>query len=206
MEENFVNDVEIRDEIDHHETNSTVEEAYIQQLEVIEEEVINTDAIVKEKTCEGMDLTADEGDILDQIRQFMDRGERCDGIAFKRVERKQLKIVTERANRVIKCIDTKDITETNNLIVATSVWIAKEFGLKKHITGVTKQEPWWKRRIKESINELRRHINIFQRQQRGEMRKIRKYNELVKKYKVKEKGISKVMEDLKQNLQVKASK
>ena len=206
MEGNFVNDVEIREEIDHHETNSTVEEAYIQQLEVIEEEVINNDAIVKENTCEGMYLTADERDILDQIRQFMDRAERCDGIAFKRVERKKLKIVTERANRVIKCIDTKDITETNNLIVATTVWVAKELGLKKYIKGVPKQEPWWKRRIEESINELRRHINIFQRQQRGEMRKLRKYNELVKKYKVKEKGISKVMEELKQRLQVKASK
>ena len=38
------------------------------------------------------------------------------------------------------------------------------------------------------------------------MPKFRKYNELVKKYKVKEKGISKVMEELKQRLQVKASK
>ena len=47
------------------------------------------------------------------------------------MERKTLKIVTERANRVIKCIDTKDITETNNLIVATTVWVAKELGLKE---------------------------------------------------------------------------
>ena len=38
------------------------------------------------------------------------------------------------------------------------------------------------------------------------MRKLRKYNELVKKYKVKEKWISKVLEELKQRLQVKASK
>ena len=32
MEENFANDVEIREETNHHETSSTVEEAYIQQL------------------------------------------------------------------------------------------------------------------------------------------------------------------------------
>ena len=63
MEDNFVNDVEIKGETDHHETNSTVEEAYIQQLEVIEEEVINDDVIVKEKTYEETDLTTDEGDI-----------------------------------------------------------------------------------------------------------------------------------------------
>ena len=98
----------------------------------------------------------------------MGRGERCDGIAFKRVERKKLKMITERANRVIKYINTKNVTEMNNLIVATSVWIAKELGLKKHIKGVKKQEPWWKKRSKESIIEVRRHIDIFQRQQRGE--------------------------------------
>ena len=79
-----------------------------------------------------MDLTADEGDISDQIRQLMDKEERCDGIAFRRMDRKKLKIATERANRVIKCIDAKDITETNNLSVATSVWIAKELWVKRH--------------------------------------------------------------------------
>ena len=51
----------------------------------------------------------------------MGGGERCDGIAFKRMERKKLKMTTERTNRVIKYINTKDVTEMNNLIVATSV-------------------------------------------------------------------------------------
>ena len=136
---------------------------------MIKEEAIDNDLTVEETTCEGMDLTADEGDILDQIRQSVDRGESCDGIAFKRVDGKKLKIVTERANRVIQYIGTEDITETNNLIVATSVLIAKEFGLKKHVKGVKKQEPWWKRRIKESINELRRHVNneLVKRSKKG---------------------------------------
>ena len=99
----------------------------------------------------------------------MGGGERCDVIALKRVERKKLKTATERVNRVIKHIDTNDITETNNLIVVTSVWITKELGLKKQIKRVVKQEQWWKKRIKESIIELYRHINIFQRQQNGKI-------------------------------------
>ena len=41
---------------------------------------------------------------------------------------------------------------------------------------------------------------------KGGIQKLGKYNDLVKKYKVKEKGISKVKEELKQRLQVKASK
>ena len=206
MEDNVVNNVEIREETYHYETNSIVEEAYRQQLEVIEEEAVSDYASVKEKTCEETDVTAEERDILDQRRQFMEGGECRDGIASKRVERKKLKTATERANRAIKYIDTNNITETNNLIVATILWIVKELGLKKQIKRVTKQEPLCKRRIKESIIELRRHINIFQRPQNGEIRKLKKYNELVRKYKVKEKGISKEMEEFKQRLQVKASK
>ena len=50
---------------------------------------------------------------------------------------------------MIKYIDTNDLTETNNLIVAPSVWIAKELGLKKELKRIVKQELWWKRRIKE---------------------------------------------------------
>ena len=65
-----------------------LEEAHVQQLEVIDEEVIIDDAIAMEKTCKEMGLSADEGDGLYQIKQFMDRRESCDGIAFKRVERK----------------------------------------------------------------------------------------------------------------------
>ena len=169
MKDNFVNDVEVRGETGHHETNSTVDVAYMQRSEVIEEEVINNDAIVKQETCKGMDLTAVEGDEGDEgeVGQFMDRGERCDGIACKRVERRQLKMTTKRANGVIKYIDTKDITETSSLIVATSVSIAKELGLEKHIKRVTKQERWWKRRIKDSISELRSHIDIFQNSKGG---------------------------------------
>ena len=122
--------MENREETDHYETNSIVEEAYIQQLEAIEEEIVSDDASVKEKTCEETDLTAEERNILDLIRQSMGEGERCDGIVFKRVERKKLRTATKRTNRVIKYIDTNDITEMNNFIVATSVWIAKELGLK----------------------------------------------------------------------------
>ena len=90
--------MENREETDHHETNNIVEEAYMQQLEVIEEEIVSDDASVKEKTCEETDLTAEERDILDLIRQSMGEGEHFDGIVFKRVERKRLTTATERTN------------------------------------------------------------------------------------------------------------
>ena len=39
-----------------------------------------------------------------------------------------------------------------------------------------------------------------------ELRKLREYDELDRKYKIKEKGIVKVLQELKQRLHVKASK
>ena len=89
MEDHFVNNLESREETSHHETNSIVEEAYKQQLEVIEEKAVSDDTRVKEKTCEETDLTVEERDILDQIRQFMEGGEHCDGIASNMGERKK---------------------------------------------------------------------------------------------------------------------
>ena len=129
MDGNVVNSIEIREETDHYESNSIVEEACIPELEVIEEEVLSDDGCTEETTFGEAHIASDERDILDQIRQCMGGGECWDGIAFKRVERKKLKMYIERAKRVIKYIDTNDRTEVNSLIVADSVWIAKELSI-----------------------------------------------------------------------------
>ena len=46
------------------------------------------------------------------------------------------------------------------------------------------------------INEVRKHINILERHQKGEIRRGKKYQELEKKYSIKKKGIRTVIEDL----------
>ena len=59
-------------------------------------------------------------------------------------------------------------------------------------------EPWWKRRHKKTINEVRKHMDILECHQRGEIRKKEKYWELERKYNIKKKGIRTVIEELKQ--------
>ena len=70
----------------------------------------------------------------------------------------------------------------------------------------TKKEPWWKRRIKGTIEELRKHVNILQRKKRGELTRKERYKELERKYQIKKKGENVVIEELKQRLQAKAAK
>ena len=56
----------------------------------------------------------------------------------------------------------------------------------------------WKRRIKKSINKVKKGINILERHQRGEIRRKEKGEELEGKCFIKKYGIRIVIEDLKQ--------
>ena len=58
-------------------------------------------------------------------------GKTSDSILFKKVDRKTMKVQTDGVNDAIKYFKSKSITETNDLIKATSVWIAEQIGLKK---------------------------------------------------------------------------
>ena len=49
---------------------------------------------------------------------------------------------TAKVNRVIELIETKSITQTNNLIKGAGVWVADKLGPNKYEGG--KKDPWWK--------------------------------------------------------------
>ena len=61
----------------------------------------------------------------------MAEGRTGDGIMFKKVDKKFLKVQQLRVNEAIKYLKSKSITETNNLIRAASVWVAERIGFKK---------------------------------------------------------------------------
>ena len=59
--------------------------------------------------------------IIVQLNKILAGGRNTDGIFFKKVGTNTLNRTTAKVNRVIELIETKNITETNNLIKATSV-------------------------------------------------------------------------------------
>ena len=99
--------------------------------------------------------------IIAQLNEILAGGRNTDGISFKKVDMNTLNRTTAKGNRVIELIETKNITQTNNLIKAAGVWVADQLGLKKY-EGGKKKDPWWKRRI-EDINQLKKDINILER-------------------------------------------
>ena len=58
-------------------------------------------------------------------------GRTSNGIMFKKVDEKVLKVQADRVNEAIKYLKSRSITETNYLIRAASVWGAEWIGLKK---------------------------------------------------------------------------
>ena len=153
------------------------------------------------------DMNEEHRMIVEQLKEIMKEGRTCDGIMFKKVDRKVLKVQTNRVNEAIKYIKSKSITETNNLIKAASVWVADQIGLKK-AEHRKKNEPRWKRRIEGDIKRLKQEVNFLERELKGELglRKKRKLSELEGKYGVKRKGLKTVIEELKQRLLAKSAK
>ena len=66
-----------------------------------------------------------------RLNEIMLKGKASDGIMFKEVDKKTLKIQTDRVNDAIKYFKSKNITETNDLIKAASGCAAEQIGLKK---------------------------------------------------------------------------
>ena len=66
--------------------------------------------------------------------------------------------------------------------------------------------PWWQRRIEGDIRRIRKDINVLERGKRGELRKSGKMERLEKKYNIKGKGITTVLEELKQRILAKAAR
>ena len=68
------------------------------------------------------DLSAEPQVIVEQLKKIMVEGRTGDDIMFKKVDKKVLNIQADRVNDfAIKYINSKSITETNNLIRAGSV-------------------------------------------------------------------------------------
>ena len=80
--------------------------------------------------------------VVNELKEIYDLGENAEGIIFKKVDFKKLHAAVRRVNNVLRFFETSNITETNNLIVASSVWVSRQLGLKKaKRDDKTKSEP-----------------------------------------------------------------
>ena len=112
-----------------------------------------------------------------------------------------------KVNAFLIEIKSDNIIETNRLIRGCFIFVGKKVDIKPNQRrGNAVKVPWWKRRIKQSVQELQKHINILERKKHEEIKKKQKYRVIEDKYRVKKKVLDVVLEELKQTIQAKVTK
>ena len=94
--------------------------------EFVNVEEVNNNVIESDDTRDN--LNDEHQKIVERLNEIMLEGKTSDGIMFKKVDKKTLKVQTDRVNDAIKYFKSKSITETNNLVKAASVWAAEQMG------------------------------------------------------------------------------
>ena len=178
-------------------------EDMVEEVEPVAEEIVNVGGannnVIDSVDHTTYNLNDEHRKIVEQLNEIMLEGKTSDGIMFKKVDKKTLKVQTDRVNDAIKYFKSKNITETDDFIKAVSVWVAEQIGLKKRDYR-EKNEPRWKRRIEGEIKKLRQDLHLLTRDLKAELgsKKKQKTKKLYEKYRVKRKGLKTVMEELKQ--------
>ena len=170
------------------EENQT-EEVMIRQNEGYEEIWNDPDEIINNVAANVKPLDEATHHIINELDDIITSNRNADGISFKKIYMNILKQTTVKVNRVIELIETKNITQTKNLIKAAGDWVADQLGLKKY-KGGKKKDPWWKRHIEGDIKHLKKDINILERVKKDQIgtRKEGMAKLIVEKYRVKRKG------------------
>ena len=100
-------------------------------------------------------------------------------------------------DRVVSEMQITNITDSKNLINATAIYIARQVGLEiGGCEGKGSKEPRWKRRSKDSIKKLQRHVDILERYKQGQLKSKEKYTKFEMKYNIRQKGEKVVIEEV----------
>ena len=135
----------------------------------------------------------------------MEHPERLEAQNLRYVDRKKLRETSTIVNSVINRVQTKNITETNVLVLAGANVVADLMNIKKKKASRDK-DPWWKKRITGKIRELRKDISKLDQWNRKSLKSEHIKKRLEHLYHVKRKGILVVIEELKQRVKAKAAK
>ena len=105
------------------------------EVESVAEEIVNIEEVnnnvIDSVDDTGHNLNDEHQKIVERLNEILLEGKPSDGIMFKQIDKKTLKVQTDRVNDTIRYFKSKNITETNDLIKAASVWVEEQIGLKK---------------------------------------------------------------------------
>ena len=105
------------------------------QSEDMAEEIVNVEE-VNDNVIDSVDETRHNLDdkhrkIVEWQNEIMLEGKTSDGIMFKEIDNKTLKVQTIELMMWLSILKAKTSQKMNDLIKATRVWVAEQIGLKK---------------------------------------------------------------------------
>ena len=109
-------------------------------------------------------------------------------------------------NKIIPYLEMKNLSQCDNILLAAGNVVRKMLGIKEKLKYRGKTEPWWKRRLNGQIIELRQEISRLEALQSKTLKSEATKKRLWNKYKIKQKGLRTVVEELKQRVIAKSAK
>ena len=100
---------------------------------------------------------------------------------------------------------THSITKTNELFYAGAVVVTNRLGVKIN-KAAERKEPMWRRRLQNKIKELRKDLSQLESSKDKEVSNVRHWQTLERKYSIRVKTLSVVIEELKQRIVAIAAK
>ena len=147
---------------------------------------------------------------INKIREWMQSdGERIKIPSLKAYNQKKLKEKTKEVNEALRMIHTHNITESNNLAYAGARLVVDLMEIKISQRKTPSKEPNtppWKKRLETQLTDLRADLSKIIDMSANRLQNNKIKEKLNKKYKIHEKGLNHVIEDIKQRVKAKANK
>ena len=129
--------------------------------------------------------------------------------SLKAYNQKKLKEKTREVDELMNTVTTNNITETNILAYAGARLVVELMDVRtppRQVGEHRPRQPPWKRRLNKQITDMRADLSRLKEMKGNNLRSSKARKDLEQKYKIQEKGLNNVMEDLKQRLKAKAYK
>ena len=150
-------------------------------------------------------LEEEEVAIIEEIAEVLERRQKDKLPALRDIPKKKLLEETAKVDKVLCKFKTHSITKTNELFYAGAVVVTNRLGVKIN-KAAERKEPMWRRRLQNKIKELRKDLSQLESSKDKEVSNVRHWQTLERKYSIRLKTLSVVIEELKQRIVAIAAK
>ena len=150
-------------------------------------------------------LEGEEVAIIEEIAKVRERRQKDKLPALRDIPKKKLLEETAKVDKVLCKFKTHPITKTNELFYARAVVVTNRLGVKIN-KAAERKEPMWRRRLQNKIKELRKDLSQLESSKDKEVSNVRHWQTLERKYSIRLKTLSVVIEEMKQRIVTIAAK